>query len=38
MSTVGNIYDKLDAFLAATQAQLAQQAEAQQPAEPTQGE
>jgi hypothetical protein len=38
MSTVGNIYDKLDAFLTATQAQLAQQAEAQQPAEPTQGE
>ena len=38
MSTVGGIYDKLDAFLAATQAQLAQQAEAQQPAEPTQGE
>ena len=38
MSTVGSIYDKLDAFLAATQAQLAQQAEAQQPAQPTQGE
>ena len=38
MSTVGNIYDKLDAFLTATQAQLAAQAEAQQPAEPTQGE
>jgi hypothetical protein len=38
MSTVGGIYDKLDAFLAATQAQLAAQAEAQAPAEPTQGE
>jgi hypothetical protein len=38
MSTVGSIYDKLTAFLTATQAQLAQQAEAQQPAEPTQGE
>ena len=38
MSTVGSIYDKLDAFLTATQAQLAQQAEAQQSAEPTQGE
>ena len=38
MSTVGGIYDKLDAFLTATQAQLAAQAEAQQPAEPTQGE
>jgi hypothetical protein len=38
MSTVGSIYDKLDAFLTATQAQLAAQAEAQQPAEPTQGE
>ena len=38
MSSVGSIYDKLSAFLAATQAQLAQQAEAQQPAEPTQGE
>ena len=38
MSTVGNIYDKLDAFLTATQAQLAAQAEAQQPAELTQGE
>jgi hypothetical protein len=38
MSSVGSIYDKLTAFLAATQAQLAQQAEAQQPAEPTQGE
>ena len=38
MSTVGSIYDKLDAFLAATQAQLAQQAEVQQPAQPTQGE
>ena len=38
MSSVGSIYDKLDAFLTATQAQLAQQAEAQQPAEPTQGE
>jgi len=37
MSTVGNIYDKLDAFLTATQAQLAAQAEAQS-AEPTQGE
>jgi hypothetical protein len=32
MTTVGSIYDKLDAFLAATQAQLAAQAE------PTQGE
>ena len=38
MSTVGGIYDKLDAFLTATQAQLAAQAEAQQSAEPTQGE
>ena len=38
MSNVGAIYDKLSAFLSATQAQLAQQAEAQQPAEPTQGE
>ena len=38
MSSVGSIYDKLTAFLAATQAQLAQQAEAQPPAEPTQGE
>ena len=38
MSSVGSIYDKLNAFLAATQAQLAQQAEAQQPAELTQGE
>ena len=38
MSTVGGIYDKLDAFLTATQAQLAAQAEAQAPAEPTQGE
>jgi hypothetical protein len=38
MSSVGSIYDKLTAFLTATQAQLAQQAEAQQPAEPTQGE
>ena len=38
MSTVGGIYDKLTAFLAATQAQLAAQAEAQASAEPTQGE
>jgi hypothetical protein len=38
MSNVGAIYDKLSVFLSATQAQLAQQAEAQQPAEPTQGE
>jgi hypothetical protein len=38
MSTVGNIYDKLDAFLTATQAQLAAQTAAQAPAEPTQGE
>jgi hypothetical protein len=38
MSSVGSIYDKLNAFLVATQAQLAQQAEAQPPAEPTQGE
>jgi hypothetical protein len=38
MSTVGGIYDKLDAFLTATQAQLAAQAEAQQSADPTQGE
>lgn len=38
LSVVGGIYDKLTAFLVASQAQLAQQAEAQQPAEPTQGE
>ena len=43
MTVVGSIYDKLDAFLTATQAQMAQQAEtpqaeAQLPAEPTQGE
>lgn len=38
MSGVGAIYDKLNAFLIATQAQLAAQAEEQQPAEPTQGE
>ena len=38
MSRVGSIYDKLTAFLAATQAQLVTQAEAQPPAEPTQGE
>jgi hypothetical protein len=34
MSTVGGIYDKLDAFLTATQAQLAAQAEAQTPHDP----
>ena len=34
MSTVGSIYDKLDAFLTVTQAQLAQQAEAQTPHDP----
>ena len=34
MSTVGGIYDKLDAFLTATQAQLAQQAESQTPHDP----
>jgi hypothetical protein len=38
LSNVGSIYDKLDAFLTAAQAQLAAQAETQQPAEPTQGE
>ena len=38
MSGVGAIYDKLNAFLVATQAQLAAQAEEQSSAEPTQGE
>ena len=37
LTPVGAIYDKLTAFLIASQAQLAQQAEAQPPAEPTQG-
>jgi hypothetical protein len=37
MTVVGGIFDKLDAFLTATQAQLAAPAE-QLPAEPTPGE